>query len=146
MKIKKYNEDFEEHWEDEEDPVFKFRQTEKPKKDELYLQLNFAGGDADTEHPEYHKFNFKFSEYKDNLGEINRMIQNYKTLKRVLDINNRDYCREYNHVLDRFGSDVARLYDYTPNDPQGDYQFKCYLSSIKLIGYDEEGNKHEAYV
>ena len=36
--------------------AFEFKKVEKPKKDKLYLLLDYAGGDADTEHPELHEF------------------------------------------------------------------------------------------
>lgn len=124
---------------------FKFRKTEEPKKDKLYLLLNFAGGDADTEHPEYHEFRgIKFSEYQNHLDEINKVIGDYKILKKILD--NHGENPKYEDVKSEYGDEIAKLYDNTPNDPQADYQFKCYLSSMELIGYDEDGNKHEAYI
>lgn len=129
--------------------AFNFRQVEAPKKDKLYLLLNFAGGDADTKHPVYHEFKgIKFSEYQNHLAEINRVIDDYKKLDGALDVNDRDYCdNDYKKVEAKFGKDIARLYDnIVPNDPQADYQYKCYLSSMELIGYDVDGNKHQAYI
>lgn len=128
---------------------FDFRQVEASKKDKLYLLLNFAGGDADTEHPEYHEFKgIKFSEYKKHLTEINKAIDDYKKLKGALDVNSGDdFCdNDYKKVEAKFGKDIASLYDYAPNDPQCDFQYKCYLSSMELIGYDSEGNKHQSYI
>lgn len=49
-------------------------------------------------------------------------------------------------VKEEYGEEIARLYDNAPNDPQGDYQFKCYISSIKVVGYDDKGNRYESYV
>lgn len=124
---------------------FEFRKTESPKIDKLYLQINFAGGDADTKHPTTYEFEgIKFSEYEKHLDEIQMIIDEYKILQKVLSSHGDDMG--YNQVLSEYGKEVASLYDNTPNDPQGDYQFKCYLDSLKLIGYDELGNKHEAYV
>ena len=41
--------------------------------------------------------------------------------------------------------EMARLYDDVPNDPESDYSYKCYLSRITLIGYDQTGSKYESY-
>lgn len=126
--------------------AFDFKKTESSKIDKLYLFIMFEGGDADTKHPEYIEFKgIKFSEYKDHLDEIQNLIDKYKILKGVLDINSRDYCKKYNQVVNRFGREIADLYDQVPNDPQCDFQFKCYIDRIKLVGYDENGNKHESY-
>jgi hypothetical protein len=148
MKIKKFeNFDFSEDWEEEPDyEDFKFRRGREPKKDELYLMLDFEGGDADTKHPEYYKFDFPFSEYRDNLAEIYKVIKKYKTLGRILDVNNRDFCDNYRDVLKKFGQDIARLFDNTPNDPQTDYDTKCYLGGMRLVGYDKDGVEHESYI
>src|ERR1035437_3080475 len=104
--------------------AFKFTQTEQSKADKLYLLIEFAGGDSDTEHPEYHEFKIKFSEYQDHLDEINKVIDDYKILKKVL--GNHGENPEYNDVKAEHGEKIADLYDNVPNDPQADYQFKCY--------------------
>ena len=141
------NIDFDDFDEEEYDyPDFNFKKVEKPKKDKLYLLINYYGGDADTKHPEYIDLNVKFSEYKRHLREINDKINTYKKLSEILDVNNRNYCKDYIEVLKKFGKDMANIYDFVPNDPQGDYQYKCYIRDIILVGYDEEGNKHESYV
>jgi len=127
--------------------AFKFEQTEKPKRDELYLFIMFEGGDADTEHPVHHKFKgIKFSEYEQHLDEINKVIDDYKKLDKILDINSAKFCEEYDEVEEKYGKDIAHLFEETPNDPQDDYQNKCYISRLTLVGYDQEGNKHESYV
>lgn len=141
---------------------FKFNKTESSKANKLYLFVLFAGGDADTEHPEYYEFkNIKFSEYENHLDEIKQEIEMYLTLKDILD--DHDYrtdSRAYDKIKAKYGEDVADLYDNTPNDPQAAYQvfvyqprlkiqtlqFKCYISRITLVGYDESGNRHESYV
>lgn len=128
---------------------FKFRRVNDPEKDKLYLLLNFVGGDADTFHPEYHSFSkeVKFSNYQSHMFEIDRVIDEYKMLKKALDVNSKDYCHnKYEEVKQKFGEDIARLYDDAPNDPQSDYSRKCYLDDIELIGYDENGVKYSAYV
>ncbi len=48
--------------------TFKFTQTEQSRANKLYLLVEFAGGDADTEHPEYKEvFNkeIKIESFKD---------------------------------------------------------------------------------
>ena len=74
------------------------------------------------------------------------VIDDYIILKRVLDCNSGSHCEKYEDVERKFGKDIARMFDNAPNDPQSDYQYKCYLSSMSLVGYDEEGNKHLAYI
>ena len=123
--------------------TFKFTQTEQSRANKLYLLVEFAGGDADTEHPEYKEFkNIKFSEYQNHLDEINEVVNEYKILKDIL----QDTDAKYDDVKSEYGDKIARLFDNAPNDPEADYQFKCYIDSIKLVGYDEQGNKHEAWV
>jgi hypothetical protein len=128
--------------------TFKFREVAKPHSDELYLLLNFAGGDADTEHPVWVKFSkdVKFSNYQNHMFELDRIIDEYKMLKEALDINSRNYCKNYEQVKQKFGRDIADLYDNAPNDPQSDYSTKCYLSSMELVGYDAAGAEHRAYI
>lgn len=127
---------------------FKFEKKETAKRDKLYILVDFAGGDADTEHPEYYEFkNIKFSEYQNHLDEINKEIQEYIILKDLLDdrhqCNKRDF---YEEVKAKYGDGLARKFDNTPNDPQSDYQFKCYIDKIKLVGYDNDGDRYETYV
>ena len=129
---------------------FKFRKVSQAKRDQLFLHLMYAGGDADTEHPVDIPLNIKFSEYKQHLKEINQIIDRYKRLKKVLksgsDINYNSTKKAYFIDDIYIDDDIQDLVDHTPNDPQSDYQFKCYLDSIILIGYDENGDKHESYV
>ena len=49
-------------------------------------------------------------------------------------------------IIEEYGQEIFDLWEQAPNDPAGDYQWKCYLSSIKLVGYDEQGNKYISYV
>jgi hypothetical protein len=104
---------------------FKFDKTESSKANKLYLFVLFEGGDADTDHPEYYEFkNIKFSEYENHLDEIKEKIDKYLILKDILD--NHDYrtaSRAYDKIKSKYGEDIAKLYDNTPNDPQADYHF-----------------------
>lgn len=126
---------------------FNFKRVGGAKLDAVYLHLLYEGGDADTRHPVKIKLPFKFSEYKEHVGEIREIIRKYKILGHTLDVNHRDYCdNDYKRVEKKFGLEIARLYDDVPNDPQSDFQYKCYLDSMKLISYDQEGNKYESYV
>lgn len=132
---------------------FKFKQTKPSQADKLYLELMFEGGDGDTEHPDVHEFEgIKFSEYKQHLDEIQKVIDQYQILGRLLDCNGPEYYykqgrhKGYETILQKYGEDMAALFDNAPNDPQTDYDMKCYLGSMKLVGYDAQGNRHEAYV
>jgi len=124
---------------------FKFKKTKDSQSDKLYLFVNYEGGDGDTKHPEYYEFkNIKFSEYQNHLEEIQSKIKDFKTLKKILDSSSGDV--EYDYVKTEYGDKIARLFDDAPNDPQCDYQWKCYVDRIQLVGFDSEGNKFEAYV
>ncbi len=123
---------------------FDFKKVSSPKKDKVYLHLPFWGGDADTKHPEDIDLNIKFSEINDHIDDIKAKAEKYKTLAKILE--NKEL--RYDDVLNKWGKEMAGMWENTPNDPQADYQFKCSLSgySIKLVAYDDEGNKHESYL
>ena len=125
---------------------FKFTKKESPKIDKLYLYVLFEGGDADTRHPEEYDLGIKFSDYENHLDKIKSEISNYMILQDILDVNSSSHLEDYDEVKSKYGEDIANMYDNVPNDPQADYQFKCYIDTIKLIGYDNEGNKYESYV
>src|SRR6187402_2778321 len=122
----------------------KFELEEKTRAGKLYLIVNFAGGDADTEHPEEIEFEkIPYLDYKSHIEEISKTIEQYNILKEILDVNSVKHLESYKEVEAEYGKEMALLYDNTPNDPQSDYQFKCYLDSMELIGYDEKGNKYK---
>jgi hypothetical protein len=125
---------------------FKFNLKEESRIDKIYLVAEFAGGDADTEHPEETKLEFPFSdlEKESSLHIIDTEIEQYKILKGLLDGFRRDRL-DYDEILKEYGEDIASLYDNTPNDPQNDYQDKCYLDRVILRAYDENGNMYETY-
>ena len=76
------------------------------------------------------------------------LIETVKNKKYIihLDVNSNEYLEDYDEVLDKYGKDIADMYDNTPNDPQSDYQYKCYIHNMTLIGYDEKGNKYTANI
>lgn len=131
---------------------YKFELDESSRANTVWLVLNFAGGDADTEHPEevilegITPDNIQFNEDK-----IDMQINQYKQLTNILDVNHKDHINDRSRnghkvVKEKYGEEMADLYDLVPNDPQSDYQYKCYLSSIELIKYDDKSNKYKAYV
>ena len=124
-----------------------FRLTEQSKANTIWLKINF-GGDADTEHPEYIKFDLPFSEYENHLDEIEEIVNEYKTLKKILDVNSSSmmYCESYKEALEKHGEKMAKLFDNVPNDPQADFQFKCSLAGIELVAYDKESNEYTSYI
>jgi hypothetical protein len=121
----------------------KFKFKEAAKKNCVYLHIDFAGGDADTDHPESYLIkDVTMTNIDEHLDEVNHLIDTFKKLKKVLS----DTDIEYDEVLSEYGEEVARLYDNAPNDPQCDYQYKCYLSSMELHGYDENGDLYIQYI
>lgn len=167
MKIKKYIKlfeeiDFEDDWEfEEEEPKTKpriklnFRLSNKAQRDEVYLYLLYEGGDADTTHPETINLGIKYSEIDEHIDEITEIVDKYKRLQKVLNYTgdlhydrkiNRYVIRSYRKDDVKIDDDIEELIEGVPNDPQADYQFKCYLGDIWLIGYDENGDKHTSYI
>lgn len=122
----------------------KLELIEKARKNVVYLQINFAGGDADTEHPEeYLLKGIEFSQIKEKMPEIEAELAKYSILKDLL--SNHGDELTYDEVLEAHGREIASLFDNAPNDPQSDYQFKCYLDDVYLIAYDEQGDKYRSY-
>jgi energy-coupling factor transporter ATP-binding protein EcfA2 len=120
-----------------------------------------VASDADTRHPEEIDLKIKFSEYKEHIDEINDIIDKYKRLEKVLHcgsyggrVRSERINGRYRYIIKNRGGrpdieiddDLQDLIDMTPNDPQTDFDEKCYLGSMKLVAYDEEGNRHESYV
>ena len=124
---------------------YKFELEEKSKNDSLWIHLMYSGGDADSEHPEEYQLDIKFSEYENHLEKIDEEVKKYKILEKLTSDNHGENL-EYEDLEEKYGEDIANMYDNVPNDPQGDYQFKTSLDSITLVGYDKEGNKYECCV
>jgi len=152
--LKIYEMNFEEDWEEEE-PLKDFTFTRKTKsiRDKLFLDLMYSGGDSDTSHPVRIPLNIKFSEYKKHLGKIHEIINLYKELKKLdinrlfYDVKTRSYCiKRYGKESIIIDDKLQKLIDQIPNDPTTDYQNKCYLDWIKLVGFDENGDSHESYI
>lgn len=125
----------------------KFELKEKSRADKIFLRVTYAGGDADTEHPQDILLKFPYSEWKQNLEAIQKEVETYKILKDLLNINSSKYIKnDYDQVLELYGKEVADLYDNVPGDPQTDFYCKCYLDGVSLIGYTDKGNVYEAYL
>jgi len=153
MKLKRFNNL-------NESKGFDFRRVGGAKLDCMYLHLIYEGGDADTRHPEKIKLPWKYSEYKDHIEELNELIDKYKRLEKVLHCGSYGgrICSEringqHKYVIKAYRSpdveiedDLQDLIDDVPNDPQTDYDTKCYLGHMTLIAYDQEGNKLESYI
>lgn len=120
---------------------FKFKRA--AKRNCVYLYVNFEGGDADTSHPDSYLIK---DVTMDNIDEhtetVNTLIDNFKTLKKVLS----DYDIDYTTIKEKYGEEIANLYDNAPNDPQSDYQFKCYIDSIELHAYNADGDLYTQYI
>ena len=120
----------------------KFDLKEKSKANKIYLVVEFAGGDADTEHPHHYLLPFPFNEWESNVELIKKEYDEFKILESLLD----NHRITYEEIEENWGKDMARLYDNVPNDPQTDYDTKCYIDGIHLIGYDENCNEYKAYL
>lgn len=119
--------------------------SEAPKNNKVFIHLMYAGGDADTEHPE--KYEVKGVTFDQKDGDvIQKEIENYILLKQILDCNSSKFCERYDEVQKLYGEEMADMFDNVPNDPQNDYQNKCYLDDMMIVAYDEKGAKYEANV
>ena len=91
--------------------TIKFRRVSEPKKEQIFLKILFVGG-ADTKHPKKYEFKgIKFSEWKQHTTEIHKVIGEYQTLQKILDVNCKEHCEEYDEVKTKYGEDMADLYD-----------------------------------
>jgi hypothetical protein len=123
----------------------KFDLKEKARKNIVYLAVKFEGGDADTEHwDEYLLKDITFDTVNSNLETIEAEIEKYKILKDLL--YDPSSTPTWDEVKEEYGDEIARMFDNVPNDPQGDYQFKCYLDTVIIRAYDKDGNRFEAYL
>lgn len=121
---------------------FKFK--EACKRNCVYLHVKFEGGDGDTDHPDFYLLkDVTMENIDEHLETVNKEISNFKTLKTILQDS---YDIDYYALKEEYGDEIASLYDNTPNDPQSDYQYKCYLSSMELHGYDEKGDLYTQYI
>lgn len=73
--------------------------------------------------------------------KIDKKIENLIILKNILD----DTGIGYEEVKTKHGEEIADLFDNVPYGPS-DSQYKCYISSAKIVAYDENANKYEAWV
>lgn len=125
----------------------KFEKTEDSKANKLYILVEFEGGDTDTKQPELIEVKgVDYINYLDNLDKIEEEVDKYKLLEKILDINSSKFLEDYDSVKEEYGEELANLFDATPNDPQNDYQNKCYIGSITLIAYDKDCNQFRAYL
>jgi hypothetical protein len=122
----------------------KFKLKEKTRANKIFFLVNYSGGDSDTEHPVEFEYSFPYSEWKSNIETIESDVKAFKILKEILE--DRVSSSIYDQVLEEHGPMIANLFDSVPNDPQCDYQYRCYIDSIELIGYDDMGNKYKALI
>lgn len=124
----------------------KFHKKGESRAGKLFLVINFAGGDADTEHPQEYEYKGLYYDQVDKYEDrITSDIAKYKILKDILDVNSGKFEEDYEEVKEKYGPDIARLFDNAPNDPQNDYQNKCYIDTVIVRGYDDKGTMYETY-
>jgi len=126
----------------------KWQKEEDSRAGQVYILLNFEGGDADTRHPQEELIEgVTWDNYKENIELIEAEVNKYKLLQEILeDISRGRNEKGYEEILKEYGEEVASMYENVPGDPQADFQFKCYLDSIELVAYDNTGVKYTAYV
>ena len=123
---------------------FKFELKEKSRRGEFYIWCKYEGGDADTEHiQEYRIAGVNAANYFTKLDVIQEELKKLQILHDLLDTHGENH--KYDDILKEHGEDIADMYDNVPNDPQGDYQFKCYLDTVKLVYYNDICDRYETY-
>lgn len=123
--------------------IINFRKKEDSRANKVYFYVMFSGGDADTKHPrEFEMKGITYQNYQEHIAEIEKEVNLHKQLKDNLREFSDDKYAGYDAAKE-ISDELANMYDNVPNDPQCDYQFKCSLDYIKLIAYDEVGNKYE---
>ena len=121
----------------------KFTLEEDSKANKFYVLVDYMGGD--TEHPEEYEIEgVDAHNYMDHLDSIEKVVEEYKDLDRALDAWHTD-SDGYEKTEREYGEKIAKLFDYAPNDPQCDYQFKCTVNDIKLVRYAADGSRYESY-
>lgn len=134
---------------------FDFKLKEKARTNLFYIEVLYEGGDADTEH--YRTYGVKDSKgeqpidyytYTDpaNIVEIQNKLKDLELLRTILEINSKYFLSDYNEVEKIHGKKIATYFESVPDDPQNDYQDKCYLDSISIIVYDDKGDRYEHYI
>lgn len=137
---------------------FDFKQSEKPKRDQLFVGLKYGGGDGDYNEYDEAPLDIKFSEYKEHIDEINDILEKYQRMQEVLECGQEGkvvkmafpsqkwvICdrRSKNRIETPIDDDLQDLLSMVPSDATyGDGDYKCYLESLSLIGYDENSLKH----
>lgn len=124
----------------------KFEKVESSRAGTIWLNIEYMGGDADTEHFNEEKFDFPYSDYKNHLKEIENRVNQYNIIKKLTDGSGGTQRHKYEDLKEEYGEDIADMYESVPNDPQADYQFKTSLRYLTLIGYDDNGNKYKSYI
>ncbi len=110
-----------------------------PTKNKVYLRLNYEGGDADSYHPELVDLNIPFLK---KIEIDSNLIQEYKVLQEILE----SRIHNYQKIETNYGLVIAELWDSVPMDPESDFEFKCRLKSIQVLGYDKSGKCYAEYV
>lgn len=120
-------------------------QKTKETSNKIFLKVVFMGGDADTYETVLYEFKkFGYSNYQDNLDEIQNKVNKWKLLKDIIGHSPDEI--KYEEIREEHGTALADMFDDMPNDPTVDYQWKCCIDQIKLLAYDDKGNEYESYV
>lgn len=115
--------------------MFDFKKIEDSRNDKMFLHVQYVGRDEGIEQIDFYKFqNVKFSIYEKHLDEINKMINDFKILKNLLE-NNTSPSQD----LKKHGDGVQMLYEDVPIDSIDEDKNKCNIGGIELIGYNKEG-------
>lgn len=103
----------------------KFELEEKTRANKIFLKVEYMSGDGDaSEFEEIEIEGVTFDNYKEKKKEIEAFIAPYKILAEVTDVNHKNYTEDYDEVGDKFGEEVASLYDNCPGDSTCDGQVK----------------------
>jgi hypothetical protein len=127
-----------------------FKKAKNSILNKLFLKIEYMSGDADAyEYEEVEIEDVDFTNYEDNLDKIEKIVNDYKIVGKLTDVNDKLYVgdekNEYDYVLKNYSEEIAILYDNVPGDSTVDRQFKAHLSDIKIHAYNDKGELFISY-
>ena len=129
----------------------KFEKIEESRANKVYLEITYMSGDADAyETEEYYLDKINGHDLlnlnqEDAFKAIEEEIKPYQILKNILDINHENYLESYEEVKEKYGDEIANLYDNAPGDVTC-WDYKQSLSNLRIIAYSTDGSKYKAYI
>lgn len=120
----------------------KIKKIENTKANQVFIRLNFMGGDADAFITEEYSLECTFQEIESKISYLKERCSFYKELQKI------DFYYDEDHEdwVEKYGQEIADELDTFPSDPTCDNQLPCILDDFSIIAYDEFCNLYEVTV